>query len=385
MSKCRQAWKADALEDGTLSAGEIASFERHSRICQECWDRVRLDRRLRDLVGELPVTNPLDLPLRRLRARILSDAREGVTRSPRPWWRTLPVSGVVFALLGAVAVAFGLRFRPRLSLPDDPLAGSVTAVPGAEWVQTRHDKAETVRLTQGELWIVVRKQTPSEQFLVVIPDGELEVRGTTFDVVVDGPSTRQVHVVEGRVTLRLRDRPPLELAAGETWDRDIPKASAPVASVPLPTFSEPTELAESPSPPRQARDLVSGKTHPNDDGGADYEAAMKLYRSARFAEAAEGFRQFEAQHHSSVFLEDATFLEALSLTKAGHADAGAVVASRHLAEFPRSFHAKEASVLVARAARDRGECELARRSLAPWQGANTDSTIRDALGVCAAP
>jgi hypothetical protein len=95
---------------------------------------------------------------------------------------------------------------------------------------------------------------------------------------------------------------------------------------------------------------------------------VKLYLSARFAQAADVFRQFEEQHRHSVFLDGPTFLKALSLTEVGQVDAGAVAAPRHLAEFPRSFHAKEASILVACAARDHGECEGARRCL-PLGGA----------------
>lgn len=60
-------------------------------------------------------------------------------------------------------------------------------------------------------------------------------------------------------------------------------------------------------------------------------AAVRLYLSASFAQATDAFRELEEQHSNSVFVEDATFLEALSLTKVGHVDAGAVAASRHLA------------------------------------------------------
>jgi len=117
------------------------------------------------------------------------------------------------------------------------------------------------------------------------------------------------------------------------------------------------------------------------DEGTDYEAAMGLYREGRYGDAAEAFRLFSTKHRDSAFLEDTTFLEALALTRAGHADAGSVAAARHLSEFPRSFHAKEAAVLVARAARDRGDCDEARRAVAPWPIAE-DATIRDAVGAC---
>jgi hypothetical protein len=57
---CPEAWKADALEDATLSAGDASSFDRHAKTCKECGDRLRLDRRLSGLVEELPEVNPPD-------------------------------------------------------------------------------------------------------------------------------------------------------------------------------------------------------------------------------------------------------------------------------------------------------------------------------------
>jgi TolA-binding protein len=137
------------------------------------------------------------------------------------------------------------------------------------------------------------------------------------------------------------------------------------------------------APVKQAAASVAAR--PSSTESADYAAAMELYRGAHYLEAAEGFRRFAAQHRDSGLLEDATFLEAVALTKAGHVDAGAVAAWRHVTAFPSSFHKKDASLLVARAARDRGDCIEARRSLEPWLGSNPDAAIREALGACAEP
>jgi hypothetical protein len=277
-------------------------------------------------------------------------------------------------LVGVLAVAFVVNRESRPSRPE-PFAGTVTAARGTRWSQSREARVETVLLGAGDVWIVVRKQMPDERFLVETPDAEIEVRGTVFNVHVEDRSTRHVYVAEGLVVLRLRGRRALELAAGQTWDLETPEATparAPVAPTP-----------SSSAPLRPSHTFPPAAATPPDTESADYEGAMALYRGAHYGEAAEAFRQFAAQHRSSGLMEDATFLEALSLTRDGHADSGSVAAWRHLAEFPNSFHKKEASVLVARAARDRGDCKEARRFLAPWLDSDADATIREAMGVCA--
>jgi hypothetical protein len=82
--------------------------------------------------------------------------------------------------------------------------------------------------------------------------------------------------------------------------------------------------------------------------------------------------------------EDASFLEAVALARAGRTDAAGFAAERHLESFPRSFRRKEASLLVARAASRRGDCERARAVLAPWSASGNDSEIHESLRACAA-
>jgi hypothetical protein len=382
MKSCNQLWKADALEDGSLAPSDAASFERHGRVCMECRERMRLDERLHRVARRLPDAAPSDLRLHRLRARILSDAHAVATASGMRWPRARWVGAVALvAALLAMAVLVSRRTIPVSR--SEPFAGSVTAPPAARWSQSRKEKTETVTLTEGELWVVVRKQAPDERFLVDTPDGELEVRGTTFHVLADARSTRQVHVVEGLVFLRIQGQPSLELGAGQTWDLDAPAASSTARAV-VPTSPEPPGPSAATVTPTRQAPPPAAVSRPNTES-ADYGAAMDLYRGAQYLEAAEAFSRFAAHHRDSGLLEDATFLEALALTKAGRVDAGAAAAWRHIAAYPSSFHKKEASVLVARAARDRGDCEEARRTLMPWLGSDPDATIREALGSCAQP
>jgi hypothetical protein len=88
-------------------------------------------------------------------------------------------------------------------------------------------------------------------------------------------------------------------------------------------------------------------------------------------------------HPTSAQAEDASFLEAVALARAGRTDAAALAGEHHLASFPRSFHAKEAAILVARAASQRRDCDKARSVLAPWTSAAASADVAAALGSCA--
>jgi TolA-binding protein len=111
---------------------------------------------------------------------------------------------------------------------------------------------------------------------------------------------------------------------------------------------------------------------------------MALYRAGRFLAAAEAFHHFAGEHPASGLVDDSTFLEAVCLASAGRQDAAGLAAERHILRFPASFHRKDAAILVARAARARGDCDAARQALAPWLG-SPDPAVQQALGSCAPP
>jgi hypothetical protein len=254
---------------------------------------------------------------------------------------------------------------------SEELAGSVAPSLSARWSQTRELGIERVKLDDGAMRVHVRHQASGERFLVILPDGEIEVRGTTFDVSVERGATTRVYVDEGVVELRIRDRAIVRLAANEAW------------SAPLP----PRLVSPKPSPPLRAAvaapsPAVPPTTHEVDHGG-DYASAIELLRKGRYDEAASTFHAL-AQADPATLADDSSFLEAIALARAGRTDAAALVAERHLASFPDSFHRKEASILVARAASQRGDCVKARAMMAPWMGASVEPSVRTALGSCEA-
>lgn len=368
---CERLWEVDALREKRLGQADVASFERHRATCAVCDARWREDERLRTLGRALPVPRVDALDARRQRAALLKDAA-----TPRAsFGRARVVVGA--ALLAAVAVA-AIVASTRVA-PLHAVAGLVAAVPspapstlagavrgseGAVWSQRRDGDVETVALETGTLVVEVRHQRDGEHFLVALPDGEIEVRGTVFEVTAGGGRTLSVDVREGVVALRLRGNDERILRAGESWP--------PVTAVAIPSSVVVPPRASASTPPRTAG---------SSDARGEYDEAMRVYRSRRYDEAARAFRAFVLAHPTAPESEDAAFLEAASLAFAGRTDAAAIVAERFLEHHPRSFHARDAAILVARAARDRGDCERARRALAPWIASDA-ADVRSALGAC---
>jgi TolA-binding protein len=235
-----------------------------------------------------------------------------------------------------------------------------------------------VRLDVGTLRIHVRRQAPDEHFDVLLPDGEIDVRGTTFDVTATESRTVRVHVDEGVVALRIGAAEEILLPAGSTWPSGEARETLPSEGV-VATASP----VRAPQVRRSRSDLSQGPASaPVDDGSEAYALAIQLFEARRFADAADAFRQFANTHAGSALAEDASFLEATALARTGRIDAAGIAAEHHLLRYPQSFHRKEAAILVARAARDRGDCARATGVLAPWLAAG-DKEANATLRTCA--
>jgi TolA-binding protein len=122
-----------------------------------------------------------------------------------------------------------------------------------------------------------------------------------------------------------------------------------------------------------------------DDATDAYAAAVAIFHRGDYASASLAFRAFSQNYSREPQVEDATYLDAVALARAGRADAAGAAAEDHLARFPRSFHRREASILIARAARDRGDCVRARAVLAPWLAPTPDREAESTLRTCDEP
>jgi len=380
MSDCERSWELEIYREGRLGPKDARSFERHLKACSECKSRSECYERLRVLAGAIGQDGPNELTMRRLRTRILRDVATGATpREPRAWTRVAMAAGLALAVGGGAVWLVDGKRAPKVAAPVaattaaqgaapvDRMAGTVAAMADARWTQARRDGVERVTLDDGTLTVHVRPQRFGERFLVVMPDGELEVRGTTFAVTVAGGATTRVRVDEGVVELRLQGRDPVRLERGGVW------------TPPAPVTANTPEKA---TPPRVVASVLPVPAP--DDGASAYSSAVDLLRAGRGDDAAAAFHAFILAHPSAPQAEDASYLEAVALARAGRVDAAGLAADHHLARFPASFHRKEAAILVARAASQRADCTRARAVLAPWL-ASPDSDVRAALGSCQAP
>jgi TolA-binding protein/anti-sigma factor RsiW len=405
---CDRRWEIDALREGTLGAKDAEAFERHARTCDVCAATLARDARLRELATSLAANAPNELHLRRLRARVLHDVATG---SPERRHLMVPlVAALALTLLGLASWALVRRgvipssvphaILPQPALPalpalpssaaarsaviaEDAFAAAVLPGEGARWSRVREGLVERVRLEDGTLKIHVRHQASGERFLVELPDGELEVRGTTFEVTVRAFKTERVSVDEGVVAVRVKAAgAERELRAGEAWD--APRSGALAKGSGLTPRAGVRRGAHAAAPASEAAPASANVAPDVDDGAEAYAAAMARMQGGQYSLAASGFHAFVLAHPGAPQAEDASFLEAASLARAGRPDAAALAAEDHLARFPKSFHHKEAAILVARAARDRGDCAQARAAVAPWLGSPADDAVQAALKKCAA-
>jgi TolA-binding protein len=356
--RCDRLWEVEAVRDGRLSAKAAAAAARHARTCAVCAEAIAMDRSLRDLAEAVRATGPTELELRRLRARVMRDAAQGGRPAPR--WRA-PAAAVATVIVLALAVGDrasggGCQGRSGGSRPsldvEGALSGVVSPEVGARWSQAREGRTEHVRLDDGTLRVRVRHQREGERFVVDLPDGELEVRGTTFDITANASRTEHVHVHEGVVTLRIREQPELSLGAGSDWR--APTTAAPIGPGGA-IAAAPIEPPGVPSPPASRSPARAGHVPPAPyDGSEAYARAVRLLTGQQFAAAADALDDFVRAHPTAPEAEDASYLEAVALARGGRIDAAGLAAERHLKQFPASFHRKEAALLVARAAREHG-------------------------------
>jgi TolA-binding protein len=394
--ECARAWQIDALREGRLGSQDAESFERHRRACATCAARVVADARLGELGRASPRDGPTELELRRLRARVMRDAvvtDVGEKKHVLSYAAVLALALTVISFAVWIVARHGtarVRLAASTTAPipsaavggqDEPFAGSVVPASDSAWTQTRVARVERVHLDAGTLMIHVRPQQSGERFLVGLPDGEIEVRGTTFAVTVSGGATTRVRVDEGTVELRLAGQSPRVLVANDVWPTAPPIASLPARRASVLTPRVVGHAASAPPGTAIGADQVSDASYLADDGTARYASAIDLLRAGKYDEAASAFHAFEARPRATQ-AEDASFLEAVALARAGRLDAAALVAEHHLESFPQSFHRKETAILVARAASGRGDCDKARAVLVAWLDAMPEAEAKALLRTC---
>ncbi len=357
---CPRWPEVEAAEDGRFSAREVDRVERHLAQCADC--RARRERwiSLREEARGYAKAPVSDLQRHRARAALLLAAAHG-EEQPRRSVTPFAFAGAL-SFAGAVAIAAVILARRgehrTTGTPTDPTA-RIEIVGEAHWTRSIEPDRETVRLTEGALQVSVPHQRVGHRFVVALPDGELEVRGTRFVVEAHGGHTVRVTVYEGLVALRVSHEPERLIAAGQRWkvpdDRPVVAAQTPpAAEVPA------AVVASATPPPAQHGAHTHGSAHSE---SADAEAPFQRFASGvaamgrgDFRTAAADFEDFERQQPHDERADDAGWLRVVALRRAGDEPAALTSAERYLRGYPSGAHRGEVATLLARAAKLRGDC-----------------------------
>jgi len=364
---CERAWQAEAVEDGRLSSADRVSFERHAGQCEVCTAEVRALAELRQMAMRLPVKTSRSLDLRRRRNELLRRANEIALHSSRSGGSSRKWSLVsAFAATAAiVALVFWPRHRGPEPGPAIPALVAavpgfrITPSPGSEWRTLERSSTLRLALQSGRFELQVDKLEQRQRFLLELPDGELEVKGTRFVVDVDGVRTQQVRVLEGRVALSLHGHEPLFLVGGQSW----PEALAPAAPANGSLTDGASGGSERGAPRRKA--VVSGapraaeRTDENPvapapsvaptaapTAAADFAQSMAAFSAGDYGRAEQLFDAFESRHPSDARVEDATFLKAVARSRRGDATGARTLAREYLRRYPNGLRHLEAQRLA---------------------------------------
>jgi hypothetical protein len=224
-----------------ISLGEPGPLAEHVASCPECGAEWEGRERLRALVRELPAPLPEASAVSAVRERVLEGAR--ATERSR---RRRRVFGSAIAVAATIALSVSAPWKAKTGAGQAPAYHAVlTGAPSAAFVRESGLPNEFVRLDEGTLHVEVEKLRPGERFVVRAGDGEVEVRGTAFDVSVLDGHLSSVHVERGRVEVRAPSAPPVVLSIGEEWKAATARG-APIAPLLEPSSAPPPE----PAPPR---------------------------------------------------------------------------------------------------------------------------------------
>ena len=271
----------------------------------------------------------------RVRRRLLQDVAISATGGRRvlDLRRRRALRGLLGATLGAMAVLVASSLSSEQPANFRAVVSTVGGEP-ATWSRTVAGGFERLNLADGTVEIRVRSHRAGETFVVQVPDGYLEDRGTTFEVVVRNGHTTRVTVVEGSVACNLLGIAQRILTAGERWERptDAPlpepvaqsKAQMPLAMAP-PVVAPPGQAA---SPPHAARALAQAPRSARS-------------RHPRFSPPRESFEAHP---------EDVAYLNIIRLLRASRRPDAVLAAHHYLDRFPQGFRADEMRALVERMA-----------------------------------
>lgn len=381
---CPRVPLVEALRDGRLGPQESASMARHVPTCAACSAAARN----LDAIGDaVRAPRPQATPLEHQRARLalLRRATELAPARAPSWGRLAVLVAAAMALAAALGWTGARMAGPAaapvaLHMPRPPRltpARETTLRPSndARFERTRTAGLEVVTLKDGTLDLTVRPLAAGERFVVRTGDAEVEVRGTACRVEADHGKIRSVAVAEGTVELRYAGFSAV-IPSGGSWRATGDTAPAPSASpsasaepavgappsTMVATASKGTKPAGGASPAHAHRPAPEPRApvarapeapahappSPPEVSPASraFADAMQALRRGDYAGGAAQLETFSTAHAGDPRADEADYLRAIALQRAGHAAEAASAAKQYLARRPAGAHRAEAKQIA---------------------------------------
>jgi ferric-dicitrate binding protein FerR (iron transport regulator) len=392
---CPRTTLVEALRDGRLGPQESASMERHLEGCSACAELARDLAKIGDAV-RAPLERSTPLEHQRARVALLQKAAmhspvHSLSNAKRfGFGAVLAAAAVVLGFVGGqwnnqtnqVAIALHLG-----ALPPVTLGSKLGLHPSDDARFTRNRKADVDELTleHGTIDVHLPKLEGGKRFIVKTTDAQIEVRATAFRVEAENGKIRSVAVEQGTVEVQYAGFTAV-IPAGGSWRataesiepaKPTPKtendASAPVenatntpvrvavngstASKPAPRpvlakdpidvmdppdkpAPEPTPVVVEPAPPAPPPTPARATPSPASKTFAEAMAAM---RRGDYAVGAKKLEQFAQTHAADARADEADYLRAIALQRAGRRDEAVAAAKRYLATRPNGAHRADAA------------------------------------------
>jgi hypothetical protein len=348
---CPRRFEAEAMRDGRLTGTELARFAEHMDVCTTCSREAqaleRLAEELRACVRDHAGAD--ELRVRRERTRLLAAFDRALVsperRSGMHGWLLWPAAAAV------VVAGLFVFWRARAVVHPVPASNVVIRADStAVWARRTQGNRERVVLERGALFVRVDHSVSEDKLVVELPDGELEDIGTTFSVSAKDGHTARVAVQEGSVVLRIRDKAPVALGAGEAWTADAPPAAvrtdAPAPKLDAGVDQRPSARVQAVQ--RRRSSAPRSATRPNDapDASLEFYAAMAAFDRGDCHQAAAGFAEFISAHAQDPRAEDAAYLRIMSFRKCGDESSVKAAVLSYLRRYPTGFRRIEVERLA---------------------------------------
>ncbi|TKD12271.1 outer membrane protein assembly factor BamD [Polyangium fumosum] len=384
----------EALRDGRLGPQEGASMERHLKSCAVCAGLARDLTRIGDAV-RAPRERATQLSHQRARVSLL----ERATALPTPRVSfgkarfvlaaaTLGIAGA-FGFFGGqwtattsrVALALHMSVPPRLQSASEP---QVRPSDDARFTRNRSAGLDEVILEDGALDVARSRLAAGERFVVRTKDAQIEVRATALRIEAKEGRIRSVAVEQGTAEVQYAGFTAV-IPAGGSWratgDAAVEAADKEKsAAIPAP---EPTSSAVVPSAPAKGKTSSRaaavrgsrGMSDPSSDtpnenvmeesswtgtppsaptfappppvrvpsaASRAFADAMASLRRGNYADCADKFEQFVSTYPADARADEADYLRAVALQRAGRTAEAVAAAKRYLATRPKGAHRADA-------------------------------------------